>query len=211
MEGCGELEGEILGGARIAGARDGNSVEFSVSLRPEGQGLGLARQALETVLRAAKEMGYTRVWGSIHASNGPMLHLAESMSFHLRRDPDDAALMVAETAPFNEAPETSRQVSVLAVIIGVRGFFIASEKIPSAMKTPIQLVEQIIRAKTALHLRLAADRNGGKLEIGGRQIDDMIAEVDSGIESYEQILVLFKNEAAAEVMMASVHMDSDEG
>lgn len=96
LEGCGDLAGEILGGARIAGARDGKSVEFSVSLRPEAQGLGLARKALETVFSVAKEEGYTRLWGSIHNRNIPMLHLAESMGFRLRRDPDDASLVVAD-------------------------------------------------------------------------------------------------------------------
>jgi len=50
VEGVGELEGEILGGARIAGAVDGISAEFAVSLRPEAQGLGLARL-------------YVRFWG----------------------------------------------------------------------------------------------------------------------------------------------------
>jgi hypothetical protein len=78
------------------------------------------------------------------------------------------------------------------------------------MKTPVQLVEQILRAKTALHLRLAADRNGGKLDVGGRGIDDLIAEVDAGIASYEQTLVLFKNEAAAEVMLASLEMEPED-
>jgi hypothetical protein len=78
------------------------------------------------------------------------------------------------------------------------------------MKSPIQLIEQIIRAKMALHLRLAASRNGGQEEIGGRRIDDMIAEVDAGLARYEQILVCFKNEIAAEAMMASVHMDTEE-
>jgi hypothetical protein len=78
------------------------------------------------------------------------------------------------------------------------------------MKSSIQLIEEIIRAKTALHLRLAADRSGGKPEIGGRRIDDLIAEVDAGILSYERALVLFKNEAAAEVMLASPEMDLEE-
>ena len=78
------------------------------------------------------------------------------------------------------------------------------------MKTSIQLVEQILRAKTALHLTLAADRNSGKLDVGGRRIDDLIAEVDAGILSYEQTLVLFKNEAAAEVMMASLEMEPED-
>ena len=96
LEGWGALEGEILGGARIAGAPDGMSCEFSVSLRPEAQKLGLARQALETVFAVAKEMGYTRIWGSIHEHNEPMLHLAETLGFTLRRDPDDLSLMKAE-------------------------------------------------------------------------------------------------------------------
>ena len=78
------------------------------------------------------------------------------------------------------------------------------------MKSSTQLIEAIIRAKTALHLRLAAERSAGKLEIGGRRIDDLIAEVDAGIASYERMLVLFKNEAAAEVMMASPEMDLEE-
>jgi hypothetical protein len=81
---------------------------------------------------------------------------------------------------------------------------------PKEMKSSIQLIEEIIRAKTALHLRLAADRSGGKLEVGGRRIDDLIAEVDAGLSSYERALVLFKNEAAAAVMMASAEMDAEE-
>jgi hypothetical protein len=68
------------------------------------------------------------------------------------------------------------------------------------MKTSIHLIEQIIRAKTALHLKLLAHRNDGKVEIGGRRIDDLLAEVDAGLSSYEQMLVLFKNEIAAAVM-----------
>jgi RimJ/RimL family protein N-acetyltransferase len=96
IEGRGALAGEILGGARIAGAEDGISAEFSVSLRPEAEDLGLARKALETVFAAAKDMGYARIFGSVHARNAPMLELAKKMSFRLRRDPQDASLMLAE-------------------------------------------------------------------------------------------------------------------
>jgi RimJ/RimL family protein N-acetyltransferase len=98
VEGVGELEGEILGGARIAGEVDGNSAEFSVSLRPEAQGLGLARKALETVLHAAKESGYRKVWGLISSRNDAMLALARRIGFSLRRYPDDLSLMLAEVA-----------------------------------------------------------------------------------------------------------------
>ena len=96
IEGRGVLTGEILGGARIAGREKSDSVEFSVSLRPEAQGLGLARQALEATLAAAAEMGYRSVWGTISVRNKPMLGLAERMGFSLRSDPDDRSLMLAE-------------------------------------------------------------------------------------------------------------------
>ena len=68
------------------------------------------------------------------------------------------------------------------------------------MQTSIHLIEQIIRAKTALHLKLIAHRKDGKVDIGGGRIDDLLAEVDAGLLSYERMLVLFKNEIAAAVM-----------
>jgi hypothetical protein len=68
------------------------------------------------------------------------------------------------------------------------------------MKTSIQLIEQIIRAETALHLKFVAQRNDGKVDIGGARIDDLLAEVDAGRSRYERMLVLFKNEIAATVM-----------
>ena len=98
VEGVEELEGEILGGARIAGAIDGNSAEFSASLRPEARRLGLARKALETVIEAAKKSGYRKVWGSISSRNDAMLALAGRVGFSLRRDPNDFSLMKAELA-----------------------------------------------------------------------------------------------------------------
>jgi hypothetical protein len=76
------------------------------------------------------------------------------------------------------------------------------------MKTSIQLIEEIIRAKTALHLKLVAHRNGGKVDIGGGRIDDLLAEVDAGLSSYERMLVRYKNEIAAAVM-ESAEADAD--
>jgi hypothetical protein len=70
------------------------------------------------------------------------------------------------------------------------------------MKTSIQLIEQIIRAKTALHLKLVAHRNGGKVDVGGGGVNDLLAEVDAGLSGYERMLVRFKNEIAAAVMAA---------
>jgi hypothetical protein len=77
-------------------------------------------------------------------------------------------------------------------------------------KSPIQLIEEIIRAKTALHLRLAAQRNDGEDEIGGKKVSDMIAEVDAGIPGYEQMLVYFKNKMAADIMAAEVNDEPEQ-
>ena len=68
------------------------------------------------------------------------------------------------------------------------------------MKSSMQLIEEIIRAKMALHLTLVAHRNGGKVDIGGKLIGELIAEVDAGLASYERMLVFEKNEVAAAVM-----------
>jgi hypothetical protein len=75
-------------------------------------------------------------------------------------------------------------------------------------KSPIQLIEEIIRAKMALHLRLVACRNDGEMDIGGKSIYDLIAEVDEGIPAYERMLVYFKNKVAAEVMSSGA-VDSE--
>ena len=96
IEGQGELAGDIVGGARITGAPNRDDGEFSVSMRPEVQGLGLARQALQTALDAAAEAGYRRVWGYVSARNDGMRQLAKRLGFRVRRDPDDFSQLIAE-------------------------------------------------------------------------------------------------------------------
>jgi acetyltransferase len=96
IEGQGALAGEIVGGARITGERQRVTGEFSVSMRPEMQGLGLARQALSLAIQAAAEAGYKRIVGYIAPRNGPMLRLASRLGFTLRTDPDDPAIRLAE-------------------------------------------------------------------------------------------------------------------
>ena len=96
IEGQGALSGEIIGGARLSGVGPGQAAEFSVSMRPEAQGLGLARGALEAVLTMAGEAGCRSVWGLIALANRPMLGLAIRLGFAIRPDPDDLALRIAE-------------------------------------------------------------------------------------------------------------------
>ena len=98
IDGRDELADEILGGARVAGLGRGMAAEFSVSLRPEARGLGLARQALETVIDVAREAGNTEVWGLIARQNTAMLKLAERVGFENKRDLDDISLIRATIA-----------------------------------------------------------------------------------------------------------------
>ncbi len=96
IEGQGELAGDIVGGARIFGAPGRDDGEFSVSMRPEVQGLGLARQVLQMALDAAAEAGYRRIWGYVAAKNDSMQGLAKRLGFRIRRDPDDFSQLIAE-------------------------------------------------------------------------------------------------------------------
>lgn len=101
LEGRGDLAGDIVGGARITGDRiieepEGRAGEFSVSMRPEMQGQGLARQALAIALQAAAEAGYGRVYGYVAARNRAMLGMAAKLGFTIRFDPDDFTQRIAE-------------------------------------------------------------------------------------------------------------------
>ncbi len=111
IEGQGELAGEILGGARITGAPNRTDGEFSVSMRPEGQGLGLARQALQTVLDAAAEAGYRRIYGFVSAKNDGMRQLAKRLGFITRRDPDDFSQLICEIRLVQPSPQPAARPS----------------------------------------------------------------------------------------------------
>ncbi len=95
VEGRGPLAGDILGGARITDLNRGEPAEFSVSLRPEAEGMGLARQSLEGVIELARSRGATGVWGSISGDNSWMLGLAKRLGMSLSLDPDDFSLRLA--------------------------------------------------------------------------------------------------------------------
>jgi RimJ/RimL family protein N-acetyltransferase len=75
---------------------DNGLAEFSVSLRPEAQTLGLASGALEAILHAAHRKGFNHVWGTIAVQNAPMIALARRLGFNLLPDPDDTSLIRAD-------------------------------------------------------------------------------------------------------------------
>jgi GNAT superfamily N-acetyltransferase len=71
----------IVGGARYAAAAGSTDCEFAVTVADEWHGLGLARQLLETLMRAARARGFARMEGYILATNAPMLGLAKRLGF----------------------------------------------------------------------------------------------------------------------------------
>ncbi|MGB0661135.1 MAG: GNAT family N-acetyltransferase [Mangrovicoccus sp.] len=95
VEGHDEMEGEIMGGARVAGMGAGKRAEFSVSLRPEARGLGLAKAVLKAAVDIAEHRGCRGVWGCIARQNDAMLGLARSLGMTTGIDPDDPALRMA--------------------------------------------------------------------------------------------------------------------
>ncbi|HXZ97677.1 MAG TPA: GNAT family N-acetyltransferase [Burkholderiales bacterium] len=76
----GERE-KIVGGARYAAGEGSTDCEFAVAVADEWQGLGLARQLLEALRRAARARGFKRMEGFILASNTRMLGLAKRLGF----------------------------------------------------------------------------------------------------------------------------------
>ena len=89
VEGRDALAGEVLGGARLTGLKDGKAAQISVSLRPEGERKSLGKAALKTVLRVAQEKGMQSVWGIVVTDNKPMMALAKSLGFTFAENPDD--------------------------------------------------------------------------------------------------------------------------
>ncbi len=82
------LQPTIVGGARYSAAPGARDCEFALTVADEWQGLGLARQLLEALMRAARAAGYGRMEGYILASNARMLGLAKRLGFERVESPE---------------------------------------------------------------------------------------------------------------------------
>jgi acetyltransferase len=79
---CGERPRQtIVGGARYSAAAGSRECEFALAITDDWQGVGLAGQLLEALMRAARERGFERMEGYILASNARMLALARRLGF----------------------------------------------------------------------------------------------------------------------------------
>jgi GNAT superfamily N-acetyltransferase len=76
-----DAQEEIIGGARYAATAGSADCEFAIAVVDEWHGLGLARQLLQTLMRAASARGFERMEGYILATNTRMLGLAKRLGF----------------------------------------------------------------------------------------------------------------------------------
>ena len=95
VEGEGDTQ-SIAGVARFAPLPDHESCEFAVTVADRHQGHGLGHRLMSSIIKAARDAGYTRMTGQILAANMPMLSLARSLGFRTSSSPDDPAVVDAE-------------------------------------------------------------------------------------------------------------------
>jgi RimJ/RimL family protein N-acetyltransferase len=94
VEGREDLSGDLIAGARVHDLGQGRDAEYAVSARPEGEGLGLAKQALEAVIEIARARGCRSVWGLVARDNAAMLGLSKRLGFAVEAFPDDPTVVV---------------------------------------------------------------------------------------------------------------------
>jgi len=87
---------EFAAVGRYAPNLDGRTAEFALVVGDAWQGRGLGRVLLERLVRAAREAGYTALYGHILGANREMLDLAERLGFAMDSRAGDEVTMVRQ-------------------------------------------------------------------------------------------------------------------
>ncbi|MCD6679460.1 MAG: GNAT family N-acetyltransferase [Burkholderiaceae bacterium] len=74
---------------------DERVADFAIAVADEWQGVGLGSRMLGALKTSARLGGVRRLEGSVLADNGPMRALMRARGWRVRRDPDDAHLLIA--------------------------------------------------------------------------------------------------------------------
>ena len=91
--GEGDQQHEI-GVARFSARPDGHDCEFAVTVSDEWQNKGLGTLLMRHLIDVAKARGIKAMHSSDASDNTRMRQFADHLSFHHRRDPDDATLVL---------------------------------------------------------------------------------------------------------------------
>jgi RimJ/RimL family protein N-acetyltransferase len=87
--------GSAVGMAQYSADPYPDRCDFALLVADGWQGMGIGRQLLRALIGFARRAGFERIEGEVLAENQPMLRLAQSMGFRLRRDPQSALLIHA--------------------------------------------------------------------------------------------------------------------
>lgn len=88
-------EEEFLGVVRLARSPEGE-FEFAIVVHDAWQGRGVATRLMETLLAAARHAGIKHIGGVTLASNVALQALARKTGFDIRRDPEDATVLLLD-------------------------------------------------------------------------------------------------------------------
>jgi len=94
--------GDILGVARACADQARVSAEFAVLIRSDLQRQGLGTLLMQKLIQYGRNHGLRELWGYVMTDNVPMLQLARSLGFHVRRterNVDEITLDLQPTRP----------------------------------------------------------------------------------------------------------------
>lgn len=78
-----------------AGRADTGIADFAIAVADEWQGVGLGSRMFDALAASARDGGVRRLEGTVLADNEPMRALVRARGGRIRRDPDDARLVIA--------------------------------------------------------------------------------------------------------------------
>lgn len=73
---------------------DAGVADFAIAVADDWQGCGLGSRMLEALVTSARDGGVRRLEGSVLADNEPMRGLLRARGWRIRRDPEDARLVI---------------------------------------------------------------------------------------------------------------------
>jgi acetyltransferase len=86
---------EIIAVARYVPMPDGRTCEFAITIADRWHGKGLGTLLMRRLVAAARDSGYTTMFGQILAVNEKMLRLARNLGFAIGADPEDRSIVEA--------------------------------------------------------------------------------------------------------------------
>ena len=96
-----ETPDKLAGMGTLISDPDGAEAEFAILVHHDYVGVGLGRHLLDCLLRQASARNIGMVYGDVLAQNRPMLGLARSLGFKVKRSLEDASSVRVEIAAAN--------------------------------------------------------------------------------------------------------------